>query len=91
MSPRLVRTITRHPPPAIDRGFVEEVRLVQYIRQRDARVAWLLFACWLLIAAKCSVVVWLVAKYRMPFSPLWVNAPTVGCALLCTAIYFRRR
>jgi hypothetical protein len=26
----------------------------------------------------------------MKFSPLWVNAPTVAFALLCTLVYFFR-
>lgn len=90
MFPHLVRVIVRRPPPEYDRGFVEEVRLVEFVRARQPRVAWLLLVCWALIAAKCALVVWLVEKYHLWFDPLWVTAPTVACALLCTAIYFRR-
>lgn len=90
MFPHLVRVISLRPPPEYDRGFVEEVRLVEFVRARNARVAKLILVCWLLIALKCEAVIWLVDRYHMKFSPLWVNAPTVCFALMCTAIYFWR-
>lgn len=90
MFPHLVRLVTHRPPPAYGRAFVEEVRLVEYIRARNARVAKLILLCWLLIAGKCWLVAWLVDKYHMGFSAWWVNGPTVCFALMCTAIYFAR-
>jgi hypothetical protein len=90
MFPHLVRLVTNRPPPDYDRGFVEEVRLVEPARARNRRAAILIFVCWLLIAAKCALVFWLVDKYHMKFSALWVNAPTICFALLCTFVYFRR-
>ncbi len=90
MIPHLLQLITRQPPPEYDRGFVEEVRLVEHLPPRNARVEKLLLGCWILIALKCWIVTWLVKKYAMGFDPLWVNAPTIAAALLCTAVYFWR-
>ncbi len=47
--------------------------------------------CWALIVLKSFVVVWAFNHYRMPFSPLWVVAPTVGFAALATAAYYYLR
>ena len=69
---------------------MEEVRFVDSLPARNLRVERLILACWLLIAGKCWLVVWLVGKYHMAFSPLWVTVPTVVFALLCTAAYFFR-
>ncbi len=88
MIPNLLQLITRRPPADYDRGFVEEVRLLERLPRRNPRVEKLLLWCWLLIAIKCWLVVWLVEKYAMKFDPLWVNGPTVASALLCTAVYF---
>ncbi|HWA87660.1 MAG TPA: hypothetical protein VG710_15630 [Opitutus sp.] len=90
MFPNLVQLVTRRLPPGCDRGFVEEVRLIKSVPARHPRVEKLLLACWLLIACKCTLVVWLIGKYHMKFSPWWVNGPTIAFALLCTAIYFWR-
>lgn len=88
MIPNLLQLITRRPPVDYDRGFVEEVRWVEHLPRRHPRVEKLILVCWLLIAVKCWLVVWLVEKYSMKFDPLWVNGPTVASALLCTAVYF---
>lgn len=90
MFPNLLQLITRRPPVEYDRGFVEEVRLLDGAPARNPRVEKVILACWLLIALKCWLVVWLVAKYHMAFSPFWVTAPTVLFALVCTLIYFGR-
>jgi hypothetical protein len=90
MIPNLLRLLARRPPAEYHRGFVEEIRLVEHLPRRNARVEKLLLTCWLLIAVKCALVVWLVGKYHMKFDPLWVNAPTVMCGLLCTGVYFWR-
>lgn len=86
----LLQLITRRPPADYDRNFVEEVRLLEHRQRRNPRVEKLIFICWLLIAGKCALVVWLVERYHMNFSPLWVNAPTIFFALMCTAAYFWR-
>lgn len=57
---------------------------------RNPRVERLILACWILIAGKCWLMSWLVARYHMKFDALWVNAPTVTFALMCTAVYFWR-
>jgi len=90
MIPHLLQLITGRPPPDHDRGFVEEVRLIEHLPQRNPRVEKLILACWILIALKCWLVAWLVDKYAMKFDALWVNAPTIAAALLCTAVYFWR-
>lgn len=84
----LLQALSGRPPFEGEYRFVEEVRLVEAPRPRNARVEKLILGCWLAIAAKCGLVVWLVDRYQMPFDPLWVNAPTVGCALVCTGLYF---
>jgi hypothetical protein len=88
--PNLLQLLSRRAPAEYHRGFVEEVRLVEHLPPRNARVEKLLLVCWLLIAVKCALVIWLVGKYNKKFDPLWVNAPTVLCGLLCTAVYFAR-
>ncbi len=86
----LLQLLTRRPAPDCERGFVEEVRVSDHLPPRNRRVERILLGCWLLIAAKCWLVVWLVEKYHMKFSAWWVTAPTVLFALLCTAVYFFR-
>lgn len=90
MFARFMQRIAARPPPDDPLGFVEEIRVVHLSRGRGPRVEKLLLCCWLAIAAKCALVVWLVGKYQMAFSPLWVNAPTVFFGLTCTVLCFRR-
>jgi hypothetical protein len=90
MIPNLLRLLTRRPPADYERGFVEEVRLLDHLPPRNPRVEKLILFCWILIVLKCWLVVWLVGKYHMKFDPLWVNAPTVMAALMCTGAYFLR-
>ncbi len=82
--------LSRRPPPEHGRGFVEEVRASRYAPRRNRRVEWVILGCWLAIAAKYALIVWLVERYRMAFDPLWINAPTVVFGLICTAVYFFR-
>ncbi len=91
MFANLLQLITGRPPSShsYDEAFVQEVTIRRKIIRRPA-VERLLLGCWLLIAAKCWLVVWLIGKYHVPVHPLWVIAPTVLFALLCTAVYFRR-
>lgn len=90
MFANLLQLISRRPPPEQMSQFVEGVRLVDHVPARNRRAEKLFLICWILIAGKCWLIVWLVDKYHMKFSPLWVNAPTVLFALLCTAVYFLR-
>lgn len=88
MIPNLLQLLSRRPPTEFDRGFVEEVRMLDHAPRRNPRIEKLILVCWILIAAKCGAVVWLVERYHMKFDPLWVNGPTVVFALMCTAAYF---
>ena len=90
MFANLLQLLTRRSPTDHDTSFVEEVRLVDHLPPRNPRLEKLILICWVLIAAKCYLVVWLVTKYHMKLNPLWVNAPTVAFALMCTAVYFWR-
>ena len=72
-----------------DLAFVREVR-VHARSPRNRRVELTMGVAWVLIALKCWLVTWLVAKYQMPFHAMWVNAPTVVFALLGTAVYVWR-
>jgi hypothetical protein len=90
MFANLIQIITRRPPTDHGRVFVEEVRLVDHVVPRNVRVEKLILWCWFLIAGKCALVIWLIEKYHMKVNPLWVNAPTVFFALMCTAAYLWR-
>jgi hypothetical protein len=88
MFANLIHFITRRPPPEdYDLAFVKEVS-VRAKPVRNPRVERLILICWVLIAGKCWLVTWLVEKYHVPIDPLWVIAPTLLFALLCTAVYF---
>ncbi len=90
MFANLIQLITRRAPPdTYDLAFVKEVSL-RVKSRRSPRVERFILICWGLIAVKCWLVTWLIAKYQVPIDPLWVVAPTVAFALLCTAIYFWR-
>jgi apolipoprotein N-acyltransferase len=70
-------------------GFVRGVS-VQQERARDRKFERLLAAFWLLIGLKCAAVWWIMIHYRVPIHPLWVVAPTVIFAALCTGVYYWR-
>lgn len=89
MFANLLQLITRRGSRGYEHGFVQEVRR-DGRAPKNPRVGKLLFAAWLVIAAKCWLVVWLVAHYHVPFNALWVNLPTITFGLLITVIYFRR-
>lgn len=80
--------ITRRPPAGSDLSFVREVHIAKRVK-RSPRMERLILAGWLLIAVKSGLIIWAVEKYRVPVDPLWVVAPTVLFALLCTVVYFR--
>jgi hypothetical protein len=80
----------RRPSPDYERGFVQEVRIAPAVRPRNRRIERLFILCWILIAIKSVVVIWAVHRYRIPFNPLWVIAPTVAFAALATFVYWKR-
>jgi len=51
----------------------------------------LIIGGWALIGIKSIVVWWACAHYALPFHPLWVIAPTVAFAALCTGVYLYAR
>lgn len=69
--------------------FLEAVR-VRRQRQPDPRIERFILVCWLLIAVKHVLVIWVVHHYRMPFHQLLVNAPTWVFGVLATALYYWR-
>ena len=85
----LLRFIHRRPPVDYEGGFVRGVR-VRRKAPRNRRVERLFAICWVLIVLKSFAVIWLFDHYHVPVSPLWVIAPTVVFASLCTALYMLR-
>jgi hypothetical protein len=85
----LVRLINRRPPTDYDRGFVQNVS-VHDKSPRNRRVERVIGICWALIVIKSFAVIWLFDRYHVPVNPLWVIAPTVIFAALCTAVYLLR-
>lgn len=85
----LVRLINRRPPFDYEKGFVREVR-IRGRTPRNLRVERTIEVCWAVIVVKSVVVVWLFDRYHVPVNPLWVIAPTVVFAGLCTLVYLLR-
>jgi uncharacterized membrane protein len=84
-----IRLFNRRPPVDYERSFVRAVR-VSDRPPRNRRVERVIAVCWGVIAVKCVVVVWLFSRYHVPVSALWVIAPTVVFAALCTLVYMLR-
>ena len=89
MFANLFQLITgRHPSPEIDRGaFVQEVR-VRRTEMRNPRVERVILVCWILIAVKHVLIIWVCNKYPVPFHQLWVNFPTWLLGALATGLYY---
>ncbi len=87
MFANLLRLITNRPPPELERhAFVEEVR-VRDSERRNPRVERLILACWILIAIKHVLIIWVCLRYPVPFHQLWVNFPTWLFGVLATGLY----
>lgn len=84
-----VRLIHRPRTPRYEDHFVREVS-VSAKAPRNRRVERVIAACWVLIILKSFAVVWLFDRYRVPVNPLWVIAPTIIFAALCTVVYLLR-
>jgi hypothetical protein len=82
--------IARRPAPeAAHDPFITAV----VVRERDARhprVERLIFVCWVLIAVKHVAIIWVCARYPVPFHQLWINFPTWLLGALATGIYLWR-
>jgi hypothetical protein len=85
----LIRLINRRPPVDYERGFVRGVS-VSDRPPRNRRVERLIAICWAIIVVKSFAVVWLFNRYHVPVNALWVIAPTVVFAALCTLVYVLR-
>ncbi len=84
-----IRLVNRRSRSDYERGFIQEVR-VRRKSPRNRGVERLFLACWVVIAAKCVLVAWLFKHYQIAVNPMWVIAPTVVFAALCTAVYLLR-
>jgi hypothetical protein len=85
----LVRLVSRRPPSDYERGFVQSVKVSEKV-PRNRRVERLIGVCWVVIVFKSFAVAWLFNHYHVPVSALWVIAPTVFFAALCTVVYLLR-
>jgi hypothetical protein len=85
----LVRLINRKPPSHYEASFVRSVK-VSGRSPRNPRLERLFAVCWVIILIKSYLVIWLFDHYRVPINALWVIAPTIIFATLCTAVYLLR-
>jgi membrane protein YdbS with pleckstrin-like domain len=84
-----IRLISRRPPVDYERGFVRGVKVGEKA-PRNRRVERLIAICWVVILVKSFAVLWLFDRYHVPVNPLWVIAPTIVFAALCTVVYLLR-
>ena len=91
MLANLFQLVTGRPlSPEIDPyAFVHEVR-VRPAEPRNPKVERVILACWILIAIKHVLIIWICQRYPVPFHQLWVNLPTWLLGALATGIYFGR-
>lgn len=89
MFSELVRLVSRRPPGDYERGFVRSI-FVRRKTPRNLRVERVIKAGWVLIIIKSIAVVWLFDRYHVKVNALWVIAPTVAFAALCTLVYLLR-
>ena len=82
----------RPPPPEVERSaFVEEVAVhAREVERRNPRVERLIAFCWVLIAVKHVLIIWVCQRYPVPFHQLWINFPTWLLGVLATGLYFGR-
>jgi hypothetical protein len=71
-------------------GFDKAIRPFQ-TPKGNVWVPRLIIAGWVLIAVKSIFVWWACVHYALPFHPMWVIAPTVAFAALCTGVYLYAR
>ena len=56
-----------------------------------SRTSWFIAVAWLLIAAKCLLVVWAVNHWQAPIHPGWIVWPTISFGLLATGLWIGHR
>ncbi len=89
MFSELVRLVSRRPPGDYERGFVRSV-FVRRKSPRNPRVERVIKAGWVIILIKSVAVLWAFDRYHVQVNPLWVIAPTIVFAALCTLVYLLR-
>jgi hypothetical protein len=78
----------RPPPPEVaHRAFVESVH-VERGERRNPKVERLILICWILIAVKHVLIIWVCNRYPVPYHQLWINFPTWLLGALATGIYY---
>ncbi len=92
MFANLFQLITGRPPPEVERSaFIEAVRVERHPVERiDPKVERFFFICWILIAVKHVLIIWVCNRYPVPFHQLWINFPTWLLGVLATGLYFGR-
>ena len=89
MFANLLHLVMSRPAADHGHGFVQEV-IVDQRNPRDPRIERFFLCCWLLIAVKHVLIIWVCHRYPVPFHQLWVNFPTWLLGTLATAIYYGR-
>ena len=82
-------SVSRRSPEQYEQGFVRSVS-VRRKAPRNPSVERILKLGWAVIVVKSLAVVWLFDRYHVQVNALWVIAPTVVFACLCTAVYLLR-
>jgi hypothetical protein len=89
MFANLLQFLSPRDPAEFDRAFVKSVQVKQTV-PRNPRAELVILVCWALIAIKHVAVIWIVARYAVPFHQLWVNFPTFLLGLVATWAYYAR-
>ena len=91
MFANLLQLITgRPPPPEVARNAFVESLQVEARERRNPKVERLILVCWILIAVKHVLVIWVCNRYPVPYHQLWINFPTWLLGVLATGIYYGR-
>lgn len=80
----------RPPPPEVERSlFVESVHVAgRNPERRHAKTERLILVCWILIAVKHVLIIWVCNRYPVPYHQLWINFPTWLLGVLATGLYY---
>ena len=88
MFANLLQLISGRPPPEVaQNAFIESVR-VSRGEPRDAKVERVIFVCWILIAVKHVLIIWVCNHYPVPYHQLWINFPTWLLGALATGVFY---
>ncbi len=90
MLANLLQLLGRTPDSDYEQAFVKEIAVREKL-PRNPRTERTIRLCWVLIGLKSALIWWACTHYPVPVHPLWIVAPTLVFALLCTAIYYSRR